>query len=289
MNNTLVKKIIINWLLPIVLSLFIAFIIRTLFIESFIINDSNMSPELNKGDLVVVNKFGKIRRNNIIAFYHPQQKKETNVNQIYLKRCVALPGDTLLIENKRLLVNNIHYPDSNYLYDFRILAFDSLSLKQLKDKYHIIKDFPENPELNLTLNLMQFVQLKEDSLIQNISMKFIDKGLNNPEIYPNSYLYRWNKDQFGPLIIPHKGMKIKLNRKNFTLYKQLIIKHEQAPIEYKNEAFYYHNKLISDYTFKQNYYFVLNDYRDNPEDSRKWGLIPQNYLIGKVRKRLFSF
>lgn len=248
-----------------------------------------MSPELNKGDLVVVNKFGKIRRNNIIAFYHPQQKKETNVNQIYLKRCVALPGDTLLIENKRLLVNNIHYPDSNYLYDFRILAFDSLSLKQLKDKYHIIKDFPENPELNLTLNLMQFVQLKEDSLIQNISMKFIDKGLNNPEIYPNSYLYRWNKDQFGPLIIPHKGMKIKLNRKNFTLYKQLIIKHEQAPIEYKNEAFYYHNKLISDYTFKQNYYFVLNDYRDNPEDSRKWGLIPQNYLIGKVRKRLFSF
>jgi len=182
----------------------------------------------------------KVNRNDILVFNFPfsgnWDKIDMNLNVYYLKRCVALPGDTFSIENG-------FYKVKNYI--------DSLGC---------------------------FFQQKE---LSQMKPEDFDKSLWNciPSETPH---YQWNIKDFGPLFVPAAGSTLALDTLNYLLYKKLIEYETDKTLSVENASVYLDNEIINEYTFKMNYYFMAGDYIFDSQDSRYWGLLPEDCIVGKA-------
>jgi signal peptidase I len=182
----------------------------------------------------------QVRRNDVLVFNFPYSgdwdKIDMDLNVYYLKRCVALPGDTFSIENGIYGVRN--RPDS----------LGSISRQR------------------------ELSHLSQDDFSEVIWRTFP---------YDTTY-YNWNIRDFGPLYVPASGATIPLDSLNFRLYKKLIEYETDQSIYVQDGSVYLNDKMISDYTFKLNYYFMAGDYIFDSQDSRYWGLLPEDCIIGKA-------
>lgn len=135
--------------------------------------------------------------------------------------------------------------------------------------------------INLTQNQADKInKLSEiDSLTANI-----DKNQNDNQIFPFSDSLHWNRDNLGVLIIPKKGIPIKLDLHNLPIYKRLISVYEQNDLKIVNNDIIINNNKTDIYIPKMDYYFIICDNRDNAFDSRYWGFLPENHIYGKILK-----
>ena len=107
--------------------------------------------------------------------------------------------------------------------------------------------------------------------------------------FPKNNLFKWSIDNFGPLVVPAKGMKILLNEKNYILYNKVINVFEKSDITARDGIFFINGVSAASFTFSNNYYFMLGDNRHDSNDSRYWGFVPDANIIGKPVIVLFSF
>lgn len=215
-----------------------------------------------------------------------------DINFIMVKRCIGLPGDTIKIKQGKVYRNALVYNAPKTVknsYKFKII--DKKALYEIMDSLSIdcqIKNdsiFPNWANANFSMQELQLLQKMES--IDSIKKSITPYNISQKELLRTS-TSKWTLDNMGPVIIPKKGMIISLNPDTFMLYKKVINQSEKSGVKEINEKYYIKGKLVTQYRFKQNYYFMIGDNRKETSDSRCWGFLPETNIIGKVQCVLWS-
>ncbi len=236
---------------------------------------TSMSPTLQAGDYGTIERTKNIRLNDIVVFKYPQ-----DTNTLFVFRCLSMPGDSLEIINglayvNKKLVDNIEKLKFQY---FITTNGDAIN-QRLFDK-HGITDYYQVGDYYYLV----FITEKEaKELAKNTIVKEINKVTASKDhslmLFPKSDTI-CTVDNYGPIYIPQKGKEIKLTRINIGIYASYI-QQENENCLISDSIVKINNQVITDYRFKNNYYFLIGDNRHNARDSRYWGFITEDYIIGK--------
>lgn len=324
--NRLIFKVL-EWLLALGLSALIIQNIFTFFFEIYTVPSVSMSPNLRRGDVVVVSKsiigarlfeesvatcsriggFGTLKRGDIIAFNYPEGdscfadngqdnylyirrlrgveyakgrklKYQSVVERArYLKRIVGLPGDTISLRRGSIHVNGTPLEVAPHI--MRSFELDSLKdariIKQLSC-YSVIYD-KGKALINLPYPF-NWSSLCTDSLI---NPHILHAALPDKLVFPfATEIYHFNADNIGSIVVPQKGQVVDINSYTLPFYKRIISVYEDNLLVEREGHIFINGKLVNKYKIEQDYYWVMGDNRGHSFDSRYWGFVPQNHVIG---------
>jgi signal peptidase I len=210
----------------------------------------------------------------------PVDKREN-----YIKRCVGLPGDTIHVVKSELFVNGKPNPTQGIVQFKYVVKTDGVALNQrVLDKYNITEGRMGNASGEWVFWISEEIAavLKTLPNVISVNRMLENEGEWNSEVFPNSSYFPWNIDNYGPLVIPSAGMKVPLSLQNLPLYERIIHAYEGNVLEVKDGKIYINGEIADSYTFKMDYYWLMGDNRHNSADSRIWGFVPNDHVVGKA-------
>ncbi|GAB4050621.1 signal peptidase I [Spirosoma litoris] len=253
--------------------------------------------------------FTHVKNGDVVVFNYPPPKANepaypTDLKTNFIKRCIGIPGDVIEIRQEQVYVNGKAQAIPRRSATTYFVKTTEVLDEKFFRKYDIVNDFKsaEGPFINWQPLESYNDSTKASTLVGyrvNMTREVKDKfagfdwvkgiepmreqaGQLAQGIYGGS-AYTWNQDNFGPLTVPKKGVTIPINEKTIALYGPVIQRYEENnKVELTPSSILINGQPITTYTFNQDYYFMMGDNRHNSEDSRYWGFVPEDHIVGKA-------
>jgi signal peptidase I len=224
----------------------------------------------------------------------PVDKREN-----FIKRCVAIAGDTLQIKNRVVYIDGVAQALPQF-HEFSYLVTTTGPLDpdqlisigiqdNLDDRNKNQVNMLSNTLYQISMSDQEVVQLKMFPNVKNIQPTILNEYDKSPYLFPYVGAENWTVDDYGPMWIPKKGASIQLTPDNVIRYKRCIATYEGNRFEEKNGQYFINDQAATSYTFKMNYYWMMGDNRHNSLDSRFWGFVPEDHIVGKASLIWFSY
>ncbi len=242
----------------------------------------------------------RIKNNDVVVFNYPSELQyPSDLKTNYIKRCVGIAGDSIRVADQQVYINGKPAKNPEEMQHLYKMVTNTSVQDRVFQKYGI-RTFTTayNPNTERNERIPEVIQendgyvfhataataarLKEQTFVKDMVLRKTEAGVREDRVVqPRSA--KWNHDNFGPLYIPKKGDRITLTADNLPVYQIAIINYEDNEnVKVENDKLYIDGKEVTEYTFKQNYYFMMGDNRHNSEDSRYWGFVPEDHVVGKA-------
>jgi signal peptidase I len=252
--------------------------------------------------------FSSVKQGDAVVFNVPNFEEDgdapVDLRTFYVKRCVATPGDVLEVRDQQVIVNGkamenpvrLQHPifmktkenlEDKFFEEYGIrnspeASYDSADWLPLAepDSQNVLWGY----KLNTSKAMMEEIQALPFKKSFDVNLFKDPKGVTFIDIFPHdTTLFKWNRDFYGPLKVPAKGLTVPLTPGNVALYSEAIQKYEgNKNVVVNGYQITIDGKAITSYTFKQDYYFMMGDNRHNSADSRFWGFVPSDHIVGKA-------
>jgi len=314
-----------EWLDAFIFAAIAAIILRMFFFGAYRIPTPSMEKTLLTGDFLLVSKmaygartpmtvsipftdiyvpgmdlpwtrlpgFMDVERNDIIVFNYPIDTGPVSAKTNYIKRAVGMPGDELEIRDKRVYVNG----EQEEVYEtlmqhFRVESRERVRLSPSKVRDaggQIVQSSANNIYIiNMTETLAE--EMREwnevDTVIPHVLPEDLDQYSRRSFNFSRGYL---NHDNMAPFIVPYAGQEVVLTDENWHIYQDILERYERNSVQKDGGQFVINGEETNRYTIQMDYYFTMGDNRDDSEDSRYWGFVPEDHLIGKASIIYFSW
>ncbi len=324
-QNQKAKSWLREWADALLFAAIAAIIIRTFLFEAYRIPTPSMEETLMTGDFLVVSKISygprtpmvlgvpftniylpgltfpwaripgleDIDRNEIVVFNYPIDIAPISAKTNYIKRAVGMPGDTLSIRSKQLYINGEeaqHFPGLQMNYLVRVQERVRLSPAKVNSigATLIRAEGPNTYRLNMTREEANTIEQWAE--VTEVAPFVLPQSFNEFDRVDFSFSSGFmNHDHMPPTVVPFEGQEVTLTPRNWHVYENIITRYEENNVERKGTTFIINGEETDTYTIKGNYYFMMGDNRDDSEDSRFWGFVPHDHIVGKGGIIYFSW
>ncbi|HET6540236.1 MAG TPA: signal peptidase I [Chryseolinea sp.] len=244
-----------------------------------------------------------VKREDVVVFNVPDVgmndgiERPIDLKTYYVKRCVGIPGDTIVIKDRRMAVNgkSLRIPPG-MKFSYLVTANEEISDRSFSklglddDDYYFLGRTNDGKALyKMFLTEAQREQVNGAPYIIEVGDDYTTHDGPEQDIFPAAMNTSWNGDNYGPLILPSEGMRITINDSTLGLYGETIRLYEHHKnVVISGGTLTIEGKPLREYTFAQGYYFMMGDNRNNSLDSRYWGFVPQDHIVGKPLFVMFS-